>query len=502
VAAVRGELDWIVLKCLEKDRARRYASASALADDLERFLRDEPVTARPQTGWYRARKFVRRNRTLVAAVSAIFLALILGVAAAAWQALRAAHERDRAAELALRARETAALLTRVIQSANPEFARGTNPTVREMLDAASRDLESDQTVHPLVAGDAHATFAAAYAALADYARSAAHARRAIAVRTAQLGPRHADTLEATDTLIRALSSMDQDTEAVALCRATLEAARAALGPDHPQSIRLAITFAFVLGEVSGGDRTEVQRWSREGYQRSLAVFGPDDPRSLHASSDYALELMYAGQLDEAERLLRGVLETRRRTLAPDHPLLITSLFNLMAILDRRDNVPAAREIGQQVIETAERVLGTDDPRTAKYVYSVAQLDANMGRLSDAERGARRAFEISGARLGPVHPQTLRCRGFLAATLLAQKRPDDAAPLAQQQYDLCRAEFGPRHEHTIRAITLLYDLAESRGQLAEMRRWAEELRGTSLEATVFEQLRAAESAASAPTSPPP
>ena len=115
-------------------------------------------------------------------------------------------------------------------------------------------------------------------------------------------------------------------------------------------------------------------------------------------------------------------------------------------------------------------------------------------MRDAESPARRALEISTARLGPTHAETIECRGVLAATLIETQRPGEAAALVKEQYDLCLAEFGPRHEHTIRAVTLQFDLAQARGDVPEMRRWAEALRGTPIEAAAFEQLRAAESAA--------
>jgi len=96
IHAVRGDLDWIVMKCLEKDRTRRYETANGLAMDLQRHLNHEPVVARPPNRLYRFQKLVRRNTIAAAAIAVVTLVLVLGVAMSTWQAVRATLEADRA----------------------------------------------------------------------------------------------------------------------------------------------------------------------------------------------------------------------------------------------------------------------------------------------------------------------------------------------------------------------------------------------------------------------
>ncbi len=93
---MRGEVDWIVMKCLEKDRTRRYETANSLARDVERYLADEAVEACPPSASYRLRKFTRKHRTALATATAFVALLILGTIVSAWQAVRARVERDRA----------------------------------------------------------------------------------------------------------------------------------------------------------------------------------------------------------------------------------------------------------------------------------------------------------------------------------------------------------------------------------------------------------------------
>ncbi|HWL95390.1 MAG TPA: tetratricopeptide repeat protein, partial [Phycisphaerae bacterium] len=485
-ARLRGEVDWIVMKCIEKDRARRYQSAGEFARDLRHYLSGEPIDARRDSTWYVLKKTLSRRRGTVVALSAVLLALMLGVIGTAWQAVRAARERDQAAEQALRATETVKLLKRVIRSATPEMAQGESPTVRAMLDAASLDMTRDESIHPLVAADTHGALADAYDSLGEFARAEGHARMAFDLRTVDQGPNNPDTLEDASTLARILSRLDRDDEAVRTCREALDVARAELGPDHPASIALTMNYAFVLSFTPSPDQPEVIRWTREGYERCRNVYGTEDQHTLRAATDLGVTLMEAGKLDEAEALLRSVFATRQRLLGDDHPDVFLSLNNLVALLNWREDLPGAIELGLQVLERADRILGPDHPRTCQYAFNLATLYGQLGRWEEVERYARRAM-VAAARLGPAHHNVLKSRGVLATSLIEVKRLDEAAPLVKEHYDLCMKELGPKHPDTVQAITVQFDLAKAHGRLDQMRHWADALRGSQWEKAVSQQI---------------
>jgi len=489
-ARLRGEVDWIVTKCIAGDRARRYQSAGELARDLRHHLAGEPIDARRDSTWYVLKKTLIRRRGTVIALGAVALALVLGVMGTGWQAVRAARQRDRAAEQALRATETAALLKRMIRSATPEMAQGASPTVRDMLDAASVDLERDDTIHPMVAADTHGTLADAYDSLGEYARAESHARRAVNLRTAQQGPRHPDTLEDTGTLARILSRLDRDDEAQRICREALDAARADHGPGHPVAIALAQNYAFVLAYMAAPDEAEIIRWTREAHERSVDAFGKDDPRTLRAATDLGVTLMHAKGLDEAEQLFQFVFDSRQRQLGDDHPDVLLSLSNLASLRDWRGDVPGARALSIQVLERADRILGPEHSRTCRYANNLATLNAQLGLWEEAERYARRAMAAE-TRLGVTHHDVLRFRGLLATALIEQKRLDEAQPLVALQNDLCEKAFGAKHPNTLQAVTLKFALAKAQGRLDQMRHWADALKGTEWEERIFQQLEGAE-----------
>ncbi len=483
---LRGEVEWIVAKCLEKDRARRYQSAGELARDLRHHLAGEPIDARRDSAVYVIGKMLRRRKGLLTALSALALSIMLGLAGTIWQAVHASRERDQA-------RETAALLQRMISFATPEMAQGTSPTVREMLDAASQHLVDDRNMHPVVAADTHIVLSEAYESLGEFRLSETHAHRAYDLRMAHEGPRDPKTLESAGTLASAFSRLDRDDEAVKLCREALDTARAGLPHDHPTCIELAINYAFVLENSPSHDQAEVIRWSREGYDRSVEKYGKEHSNTLAAATDLGVTLMNADQLDEAEHLFRTVLNLRRQQLSPDHPDMFVSLNNMASLLDRRDNLAGAREVCEDILQQADRILGADHPRTCRYAQNLAMLCARMGDLPCAESNSRRAL-AAAARLGPSHHDVLRARGLLASILIEQKRLDDAEPLVKEQYSACSRDLGEKHPDTIQCVTLLFDFAQARNRLDEMRHWAEALRGTQWETEVFKQLAEAERAA--------
>jgi len=487
---LRGEIEWIVAKCIEKDRSRRYQSAGELARDLKHHLAGEPIDAKRDSSVYVIGKMLRRRKGLLTALSAIALSIMLGLAGTIGQAVRASRERDEATEQALRAQETAALLQRMISFATPEIAQGATPTVREMLDAASHHLIDDRTTHPVVAADTHAVLSEAYKSLGEFKLAESHARSEFDLRSTHQGAHDPYTLKAAGTLASALSQLDRDEEAVKMCRAALDAARVSLPHDHPTCIKLAINYAFVLENAPAHDQAEVVRWSREGYVRSAEKYGMEHSNTLAAATDLGVTLMNADQLDEAEQLFRSVLDTRRQSLPPDHPDMFVSLNNLASLLDRRDNLAGARDVCVTILKQADRVLGPDHPRTGRYALNLAMLCARLGDLQGAEKNARRAM-AAAAKLGPAHQDVLKYRGLLASVLIEQHRLDDAEPLVKEQYRLCITELGDKHPATIQAVTLQFDLAQARNNIAEMRHWAEALRGTPWEEEVFKQLAQAE-----------
>jgi hypothetical protein len=219
---LQGELDWIVMKALEKDRNRRYESASALAADVQRYLSDEPVAACPPSAGYRLRKYWRRNRRLLVTAGIVALSLVTATAVSAWQAVEA-RDAQHQAEAAKRQAATDAAIARAVADflqhdllrqvdSDPqqreELNGNPNLTVKEALDRAAAKIGERFADQPLVEAAIRTVIADAYSSLPSLHQLAvSHLERALALRQAHLGPDHPDTLASMDSLAYAYSEV-------------------------------------------------------------------------------------------------------------------------------------------------------------------------------------------------------------------------------------------------------------------------------------------------------
>jgi tRNA A-37 threonylcarbamoyl transferase component Bud32/tetratricopeptide (TPR) repeat protein len=281
---VKGELDWIVLKALAKERDRRYETAGGFARDVERFLKHEPVTAGPPTAAYRLRKFVRRNRGSVVAASLVLLTLAAGAAVSTWQAVSATQARQAAEQEARRARALNQFLTQhFLTEADP----GRNPrerpiTLEEILEKAGQNVDQVFAEQPELEASIRHTFGATWIRLGDGARALPHLERACALRRQPFGANRGETLESVDRLATALRLLGRQAEAEPLFRSNLEISQRQWGREHPVSL---------------------------AYKNNLASL-----------------LFDAHRWEEAEALFRECLELEQPAIKPDHARLVELRF--------------------------------------------------------------------------------------------------------------------------------------------------------------------------------
>jgi tetratricopeptide (TPR) repeat protein len=347
---VRGELDWIVMKALEKDRSRRYETANGLARDIENYLRDDPVEAGPPSVGYRVRKFARRHKTALLTALCFLLLVLLGAAASTWQAVRAtaaeAQARDKerratAAEAQAREKEQQALAQK--QRADDEAAiaraitdfvqkellgqadislqaggeRNPNITVRELLDRAAQGIDGKFPGQELTEAAIRFTIGSAYVQLGEYAEAQKHLERSLALRQQKLGASHPDTLASMDQLAGVYHDRGRDDEAKRLYQKALEFRSARLEPDHPEVLHSLARLALVARQQGRSD--EAQRLYKQVIESSRLKLGSDHPDTLRFQ--HGLAGMYAnlGQFVEAESLYKQVIQEQLRKLGADHP---------------------------------------------------------------------------------------------------------------------------------------------------------------------------------------
>ena len=426
VRQLRGDPDAIVLKALEKDRTRRYASASELAADISRYLRNEPVTAHPPSTVYRTRKYIRRHR-LGVAIAATAVLLLAGFAVVQSIALRRiTRERDRADRIT-------EFMTGMFRQPEPSEARGNTVTAREILDRASGEIDTGLRTDPELQAKMMYTMADTYAGLGLYSRSESLVKRALATQQRVLGARDPDTLRSASLLAKVVTFQGHAAQVEKLQRETLALQRKVFGPENPDTLQSMIILADILDWET--NYPEAEQLEREALNTERRVLGPEHPDTLNLTSGLADTLRQAGRNDEAEKLAREALEAQRRTLGSEHPDTLFTMTLLAEIDDDEGHYAESEQLEREALNIKSRVLGAEHPKTLFVMSQLAHTLAQEGRLGDAEALSRQALETNSRVLGPEHPYTLVNMKDLAGIIGREGRYEEAEKLFHQVIDL-------------------------------------------------------------------
>jgi tetratricopeptide (TPR) repeat protein len=484
---LQGELDWIVMKALEKDRNRRYESASALAADVQRYLTDEPVQASPPSAGYRLRKFARRNRRSLVTAGVIAAALITATAVSIWQAARATEaqhqaeadrrqsdadrkqaeadrkqaetDRDRAktaegeAKTNLeRAKEeknradTEAAIARAVNDflqgdllgqvfSVPEFSElsAGNPdlTVREALDRAAARIGDRFRDQPLVEAEIRMTIGSAYILLLRPRSGVAvpHLKRALELRQDNLGPDHPETLASMNRLANAYSSVGQHRKAIDLHQRRLEIGKATFGPDHPKT--LAFTSNLAGTYCYGGQWDLSVPLYEQVLDKQRTICGPKDPATLDTMHYLAMNYTDVGRFQDSMALHAKVLNGLDTTYGPGHESKIWPIMTFAEACQRAGALDRADQLLREALELnckRKDSLGRRNQRAGLLGWLALNL-LWQERHGDAERIAREALAIDQRE----EFRHFYCTSVLGAALLGQKKYADAEPLLLEGY---------------------------------------------------------------------
>jgi non-specific serine/threonine protein kinase/serine/threonine-protein kinase len=448
----RGELDWIVMKALEKDRNRRFETASAFAADVQRYLHDEPVQACPPSAAYRLRKFLRRNQGPVLAAGLVLLALVGGIIGTslglvqAWRAeaiarseaeqkeiARAGEARQREqAEVermrAVQAEQATKAQARITQAVNvfllgdllgqanlanqpflgPTVERNPNITIGELLDRAARVIHSRFEDQPLTEAAIRLTIGDAYLQLGRLAESEVHLERAVRLRTATMGADHSDTLASKTALAALLYRQAKYRQVESLCQEVLAGLTARLGADHVDTLVSKSNLACVYLDQGRYDAAELLL--QEVFQGFATRLGVDHPATLRSKSNLAELYHRQGKYDRAEPILERVLDAFTARLGADHPDTLNCKNSLAALYQVQGKHDRARLLLEELRDIQVAKLGRDHPDTLTSMTNLARSYHELGRHADALALREKTLALQKATLGPDHPDTLEHGG--------------------------------------------------------------------------------------------
>jgi serine/threonine protein kinase len=447
VRLLAGDLDWVVMKALEKDRNRRYDTPGHLADDIERYLRREPILARPPSPAYRVKKLAQRHRAAVLTALAMAAALLAGLAVATWQAVRAraaeaaalataeAHRQARE-DAEAREAETRAVLRfvekRVFAAARPEGQAGGlghAVTLRKALEAALPFIDRSFPNEPLIEARLRLSLGTTFAFLGENQTAAQQLAAAYALYSRHRGPEHHDTLASMNNLANSYAALGRHDDAARFYTKTLFVQSSRLGPDHPDTLTSMNNLANSYHSL--GRHDDALRLREQTRALRKARLGTDHPDTLMSMSNLANSYAALGRRADAARLREQVLALMQTRLGPDHTDTLTAMGNLAhsyAALGRHTD---ALELRRQTLALMTAKLGAEHPTTLWGMHSLSLSYEALGRHDDTLRLRQQTLALRTARLGPDHPDTLTSMWGVAACLVTLGRGAEAVPVIDE-----------------------------------------------------------------------
>ncbi len=451
---VRGELDWIVMKAIEKDRARRYETASALAADVHRYLVGEPVQAAPPGAAYRFGKFVRRHKGPVLAGSLVALALLAGLVASAWQAHIARQQEHLAQERADELKQVSEFQAAMLGKVDPtRIGKSLSDDVQEKYKAALAQAK--------LPADERARQSAAFAAQWDRvnATDAATAlidRTILAPAVAEIDRKFGKQPLVDASLRQALAdsyaAMGLFDKAAELDARALATRRKLLGDDNLDTLVSMEKVGQLHVEQGTADAAEPL------FRKTLAarrrLLGADHPDTLEAMTDLATSLDSQGKLDQAEPLMREALEKRRRILGNDDKDTIDSIYRMGGVYLDQARLDLAIPLLRESLERSRRVLGEDDPQTLSAINDLGAAWMSDSKPASAEPYFREAWEKHRRLQGEDHPDTLQSLGNLGGVLMVEGKNAAAEPVLRDAIERSARVMGADSGTTLLAIASL------------------------------------------------
>jgi len=500
------ELETIVLKAVEKNPADRFATAAELADDLRRFLDDQPIRACRAGLREQAVKWARRHQAWAqAAAAALFLVTVVSLAAvvlvnsarrntqtalvaetrakdetrlamaaetrAKERALAAAAAEKEAKDTAqAREAETAAVLdfveSKVFAAGRParqDGGLGRDVTMFQAVEAALPFIEKGFPTQPRIEARLRFTLGVSFWCLSETEKAAEQFQSARMLYSKHLGPDHPDTLRSMNNLANSYAALGRQAEALKLREETLELRKAKLGPDDPETLGSTINLAMSFSALRRhADAVKL-------YEAALAVAKtkmPDHVFTFRGMTGLANSYAALGRQSAALELREETLRLARAKLGPDHPDTLGTANNLANSYAKLGRHAEALKLREETLELRKTNFGPDDPGTLRSMISLACSYQDLGRHAEALKLHEETLPIQKAKLGPDHTDTMMCMHNMAETYAALGRHDEALELCKETLRLQKANLGPDHPHTLSSMNNLAKIYRALGRHAE------------------------------------
>lgn len=455
---LRGDLDRIVLMALRKEAERRYPSARALGDDLQRHLDGRPVEARRDGLFYRMGKFFSRHPRGSAASA---LGIVLAVSAVVLHIDRLEVERDRAQLEASRATAITGFLVNLFESVDPERARGTGLTVREVLEQGGRELEG-LNEQPAMQAELAGVLARVHRALGDYQLSVEFAERALELTRLAYGENHLRVASSLNNLGQSLTGLARYADAENAHRHALSLVR---GKTPVPAVELSNTHALI-GSVlrAAGSYQESVKHLAEALVLRETVHGKDSPEVARTLSEMAMLHYQTGEYDKARSQWQQALQILGEELGREHATTVRVRSRLAAIQRRLGDFEGAVDALSEIVQAQRRIYGNRHPAVATGLFELGFALYSAGQHSRAGGVWEECLDIQSDVYDPGHPQIANTLQGLAAVARARDDLDRAEELLVQVKSSFETQHGLRSSPVASTLNNMGTIRADRGDL--------------------------------------
>ena len=477
---LRGDLETINAKALEKDASRRYQSVSELAADIRHYLGNEPISARPASTWYVTRRFVKRNKGLVGAVCLCLLALLGSAVVSLWQARKARQANVLAQTRLAETRQVADFLEDMIGAVEPEsvgrqvvitllseagdeslatvqglFAE-LNPTevgrrvlYQSILHPAGGAIDEEFADQPLVRGELLAKLGNTLVRIGDYRHAEQLLTRARDIVSGHSVNEYAFVSTVQRDLAILRHKQARWDEAEALFREAVDTQRRLLGGSHRETLRTRGRLALLYHDQNRFDESDALL--SEVLSEQVRQWGNEDSDALETLHNLAILYQSRGQFSKAEELYLQTLSRLHSRFGRKHIAALTVASRLGSLYRAMKRLDEAEEIIADTLDLQQEVLGEEHPDTLVSLAGLAELRHYQGQYEQAEEMYRRVARAQVDQLGPEHPDTLATQGNLAMVLADQGHFSASEALFKQVIGTSRAVLGLKHALTLSAM---------------------------------------------------
>jgi eukaryotic-like serine/threonine-protein kinase len=441
IRSIRGDLDWIVMKCLEKDRDRRYATAAELVDDLNRFAQHEPVTAGPPSAAYRARKFARRNRGFILGATAVCAVSTVGVVSTITFAVGESRQRAHAQMQADTNKAINDFLSEMLSSVDPKKAKGRDVGVlRDILGEAAKNVSSDLSENPRVEASVRRTIGLTFMNLSLYDEAAPHLERSLELEKSfgQAAPH--DLAESFHLLGSLRDYQGRYDDGEKLLRKAIAMHREDLGPDSAKLGASLNKLAEVL--LNKGRLEDAKACLIESLQMHKQAYGQGARETVPVLNLLASYYVKAGEYEQAEPLFRECLAAQSEAL--DDVDTFVTIYNLGTTLRELKKYDEAEAQFLRAREGYKRLVGLEHPAYLAVINALAVLFESQGRLAESESLQREVLATLRRTLGDRHPRVHTSLNNLGSVLVSQEKVEEGIAIFQEAVDFARAVYGENH----------------------------------------------------------